>query len=402
MLRSLRRALALICLGAGFSACVGTALAQIGPNATGSATVARPRPKPQSADPSADSPAASRPADDRADNDEDLAPIPSKLSRKATRERDEPTDVTFAAEATNVTVDVAVLDNKGNPIPDIDQDKFRILEDNVPQKITDFQVSGEAPMTIALVIEFSARFQQIYSRGWFETLQTVYTFFQALKPEDYVSVIAYDIRSTLLTDFTNDRAKLQGAISRLTMPGFSESNMFDALADTADRMSKLEGRKAILYIGSGIDTFSKLTYDKTRRSLQESGVPVYAIGTLQAMRGMAEASGQLGAISGLDFIQGDNELRTFARETGGQAFFPTFAQELGQVFQSLTRSLRTEYTITYTPANQAHDGKFRRISVQLIDPKTGEALRLVDEKRKPMKYSIVATSGYTAPGGAVQ
>ena len=89
---------------------------------------------------------------------------------------------------------------------------------------------------------------------------------QTLKPDDYVAIIAYDLRTEILSDFTNDRGKIQEALSRLRIPGFSESNMFDALTDTADRMSKIEGRKAILLIASGIDTFSKLTYDKARKS----------------------------------------------------------------------------------------------------------------------------------------
>ena len=110
------------------------------------------------------------------------------------------------------------------------------------------------------------------------------------------------------------------AMQRLRIPGFSESNMFDALADTADRMSKIEGRKAILLIASGIDTFSKLTYDKARKSLQESGVPVYSIEMLQVERIMAE--GSMGPLQNLDFLQADNELKTFAKETGGQAYFP--------------------------------------------------------------------------------
>ncbi len=295
-----------------------------------------------------------------------------------------------------VTVDVAVLDNKGNPIPNLTKEKFRILEDNVPQKVGEFSV-GEAPMTIALVLEFSARFQALYSRGWFETLQASHAFVQMLKPDDYLAIIAYDLKSEILSDFTNDRAKTQEALSRLMVPGFSESNMFDALADTADRMSAIEGRKAILYIGSGIDTFSKLTYDKARRRLQESGVPVYAIGTLQSVRMMAESSGQMGQLDGLDFLQGDNELRTFAKETGGQAWFPRFSNELNGIFHSISQSLRSQYTLGYTSNNQARDGKFRKISVQLINPDTNEALRMTDEKGKPMKYTIVAKNGYTAP-----
>ena len=97
-------------------------------------------------------------------------------------------------------------------------------------------------------------------------------------------MIAYDLKTTILSDFTADRSKTMDALSLLRIPGFSESNMFDALADTTDRMSKIEGRKAVLLISSGIDTFSKLTYDKARKALQEAGVPVYSIEILGLMR----------------------------------------------------------------------------------------------------------------------
>ena len=162
------------------------------------------------------------------------------------------------------------------------------------------------------------------------TLNASYGFTQTLRPDDYIAIIAYDLRTEILADFTNDKSKIAEAMSRLRIPGFSESNMFDALADTADRMSKIEGRKAIVLVTSGIDTFSKLTYDKARKSLQESGVPVYTIGILQLTRELAEARGA----NTIDFLQGDNELRTFAKETGGQAFFPRFMAEMPNAFRA--------------------------------------------------------------------
>src|SRR6185312_1118805 len=236
-----------------------------------SQTVARPRKKAPADEPGT-------PAN--ADGGSDLSKIPSKLSPKATKDHEEQADATFKSETNLVTVDAQVLDNHGNPIPGIPRGNFRILEDNVPQTLSSFS-TGEAPMTVAMVVEFSARFQAFYSSGWAQTLNASYGFVGTLRPDDYVAVIAYDLKSTILSDFSNDRSKTMEALSRLRIPGFSESNMFDALTDTADRMSKIEGRKAILLIASGIDTFSKLTYDKTRKALQEYGVPVYSIEMLQ-------------------------------------------------------------------------------------------------------------------------
>ncbi len=209
---------------------------------------------------------------------------------------------------TTVQLDVAVLDNKGHFLPGIPREKFRVLEDNVPQKISSFSVNSDAPMTIAMVIEFSNLYQQYYSQGWYETLVASYGFVQTLKPDDYVAIVAYDLRTEILCDFTTDRGKVQEAMQRLRIPGFSEANLFDALVDTEQRMSNIEGRKAILLIASGRDTFSKLTYDKARKAVQEAGVPIYAVSMLQAIRIMAEP--YMGQIQYMDFLQADNEMKT--------------------------------------------------------------------------------------------
>ena len=161
----------------------------------------------------------------------------------------------------------------------------------------------------------------------------------------------------------------------------------------ADALSLL----AIVLIASGIDTFSKLTYDKARKALQDAGVPIYTIGLMQSAREMADAAGYLGPIERMDFLQADNQLRTFASETGGMSYFPRFYGEFPGIFQSIAQTLRSNYVLTYNPSNQARDGKARRIKVELVNPETNEAVRLNDDKGKPIKYKVVAKTGYTAP-----
>src|ERR1035441_10460698 len=182
------------------------------------------------------------PADSTTGNDEDLPKIPSKLKKdpQLTKGGDV---ARFHTDVDIVTIDAAVVDNKGRFIPGIPPGNFRILEDNVPQQIRKVDV-GEAPMTIAMVIEFSNRFQRYYSYAWFQTLQLAWGFASTLKPEDYAAIVAYDMRSEILTDFTTDKMKIREGLDRLKIAAFSEANMFDAVTDTADRMSEIEGRKA--------------------------------------------------------------------------------------------------------------------------------------------------------------
>ncbi len=345
---------------------------QDGPGKDVDQTVAKPRQP------------ASEPAD---------APIPSKLSKKA--QPDIPENVpSFKSDVDVVSVDISVLDNKGQFIPNIPRGNFRILEDNVPQQIRSFG-KGEAPMTVCLLIEFSARYQRYWSQTWYQTLTASYGFLQTLKPDDYVSVIAYDMKEEILSDFTTDKRQTYEAMQRLRIPGFSESNLFDALADTEDRMSKIEGRKAIVLIASGVDTFSKLTFDKARKAIQDGAVPIYAIGLMQALRIMSES--RMGPMTEMTYLQADNQMKTFAKETGGQSFFPRFFGEFPSIYQSISQALRSQYLIAYAPSNKARDGKFRKIKVELVNPSTNEPLRVTDEKGKPIKYQIVAKAGYTAP-----
>ncbi len=288
----------LVVLAAGFS--LSLVLAQDGPGSQSSETVARPKKK-DAPPPDPDSSPAitdASPASTADSDSTDEPKIPSKFTHK---DKDVPDTLpTFHSDVSTVQLDIAVLDNKGHFIPNIPRANFRVLEDNVPQQIGTFSANADAPMTIAMVIEFSNLYQQYWSQGWAETLTAAYGFVQTLKADDYVAVIAYDMRSDILSDFTTDRSKTGEALQRLRIAGFSEANLFDALVDTEQRMTNIEGRKAILLIASGRDTFSKLTYDKARKAIQEAAVPVYAISLLQASRIMAEP--YMGSNQRMDFL----------------------------------------------------------------------------------------------------
>jgi Ca-activated chloride channel homolog len=357
---------------------IGEVSAQSGPKKESGETVAKPRKK------SGDVPA-----------EEEQPKIPSKLNKKGQNELPDGVP-TFKSDSVSVNVDVAVIDNKGRFIPNIPPGNFRLLEDNVPQKISNFTM-GEAPMTICMVIEFSNLYQQYWSSSWFETLQASYGFLETLKPEDYVAVVAYDLRPEILSDFSTDKRKAHEAMARLRIAAFSESNLYDALTDTVERMSEIEGRKAVVLIASGVDTFSKQTFDQARKKIQSAGVPIYAIGIMQTLRELYDARGFMGPIQRLDFLQADNQMRTFAKESGGMSFFPRFFGEFPGIYGGIHQALRNQYSITFTPSNQTKDGKFRKLKVELYNPATNEPLRIVDEKGKPIKYQIIAKAGYTAP-----
>ena len=302
----------------------------------------------------------------------------------------------FTADANAVTVDIAVLDNRNQLIANIPPGNFQILEDGVPQKIVSVGQT-RAPATVALLIEFSNRWQQYWSETWYQTLTATYGFVETLQPEDWVAVIAYDLRPEILADFTQDRREINNALQRLRIAAYRESNLFDALADTVQRMSEIEGRKSVVLLSSGDDTFSRLNFNQTRKIVQEAGVTVHAIGLAQMLKEMLDSYGYVGGITRIGWLQSENQLRTFTKETGGFAFFPRFYGQFPTIFQSLNHLMRNQYTAVYVPSNTKRDGSYRKITVRLVDPQTNKELRITGKNNKRIKYSIIARKGYTAP-----
>ena len=97
----------------------------------------------------------------------------------------------------------------------------------------------------------------------------------------------------------------------------------------------------------------------------------------------------------LNYLQAQNQLKTFAAMTGGLSFSPLFQGELPDDFAQINNSIRNQYVLTYRPTNTKNDGSYRKIKVLLVDNE-GHPLQMQDEKGKPLKYSVIARDGYNA------
>ena len=117
---------------------------------------------------------------------------------------------------------------------------------------------------------------------------------------------------------------------------------------------------------------------------------------MQATRDYYDRRGAMGPSARMDFLQADNQMRTFSRESGGLSFFPRFYGEFPNIFQLLNYVMRNQYTAVYQPNNTLRNGEFRKIEVHLVSP-TGKELRVTDEKGKRVKYQVVHKQGYLAP-----
>ena len=294
-----------------------------------------------------------------------------------------------------VTVDVGVLLEKtGQFVPGLKPSNFRVYEDGVEQKISGFK-RVEAPITALMLCEF-ANSNYTY-RFIYDMRNAAWEFAQQLRPQDYVALMTFDMRTQIWLDFTQDKRQLLNAINSMVIPGFSERNLFDALYEAEDRLTRIEGHKYIILIASGRDTFSKITLDKIYQKVKSTpDITIFAISTGGALRAMTEGGPGMGAqMRDIDYLQADNQMKTFAKMTGGMFFAPRFVGEMPDIFGDINKAIRSKYELVYHPSNPKQDGSYRRLRVELVDDE-GHPLRMQDEKHKPLKYDIIARDGYKA------
>lgn len=289
-------------------------------------------------------------------------------------------------EVPEVTVDVGVLLEKTHQfVPGLKPNNFRVYEDGVEQKVSGFK-RVEAPITALMICEFAANsYSFIY-----DMRNAAFSFAQQLRPQDYVALMTFDMRNQIQLDFTQDKRQFLEAINSLRIPGFSETNLFDAVYEGLDRLERIEGRKYIILIASGVDTFSKLTLDKILKKVKAAqDITIYTVST----GGFARALSRRG--DSLTFLQGDNQMKTFASLTGGASYFPRFSGEMPDIFSEINQNIRSKYELVYHPSNAKQDGTYRKLRVELVDDE-GQPLRIQDEKHKPLKYDIISRDGYRA------
>ena len=296
-----------------------------------------------------------------------------------------------------VTVDARVIQKDGRPISlpeDAAKEHFKIWEDGVPQQIQSVTIS-KAPITAVLLVEFAATSY----RFMYDALNASYAFASNLQPQDWVAVVAFDMKDHILVDFTQDKQAVFGALNTLRIPGFSETNIFDAMYDTLDRLDRIPGRKELVVVASGRDTFSKLTLDQIMKKVKLTpNVTIYTISTGAALRNWIDTmygNNPDVSMAMMDYLQADNQMKTFARMTGGHWYQPRMEGELPDIFREIAGTIRNQYTITYKPTNTKQDGTYRKLKVELVGP-GDKPLEIKDQKNHEVKYQIIAREGYTA------
>ena len=355
---------------------------------------------PQTQQPDQTAPASGGPAGDtgviavprKKDVPEDVPP-PAPAAPKTIKNPEELGTVSLRLDVPEVTVDVGVLLEKTHQfVPGLKPANFRVYEDGVEQKVIGFK-RVEAPITALLLCEFASNsYYFIY-----DMKNAAWSFAQQLRPQDYVALVTFDMRTQIVTDFTQDKNQILRGINMLQIPGFRETNVFDALYESLDRLDRIEGRKYIILIATGRDTFSKLTFDQILKRVKASrDITIFTVSSGGMVRAMTEGRGGMnGAMRDMDYLQADNEMKTFSSITGGMSFFPRFEGEMPDIFQNINQTIRSKYELVYRPINAKQDGSYRKLRVALVDEE-GKPLLFQDQKKKPLKYDIIARDGYRA------
>ena len=274
------------------------------------------------------------------------------------------------------------------------KEHFKIYEDGVPQQIQSVTMS-KAPITAVLLVEFaSTNYNFMY-----DALNASYMFASSLQPQDWVAIEEFDMKTHILLDFTQDKQAVFGVLNRLRIPGFSETNIFDAMYDTLDRLDRIPGHKELVVVASGRDTLSKITLDTILKKIKVTpNVTIYTICTgeafLERVDAVAGANPNMSPLL-MEYVQAKNQMNVFARMTGGRSYAPRLMGELPDIFREVAQAIRNQYTITYKPTNTKQDGTYRKLKVELVGP-DGKPLIIKDEKNHDIKYQIVAREGYTA------
>lgn len=326
-----------------------------------------------------------------------------------------------------VNVDAVVYNKKtGQIITGLKKENFAIFEDGVKQNISSF-TTPESPITVTLVVEYS-KWTELFGSaaggyfepGTYEVIRPVSQFLTRFikPPNDYASVIAFDIRPTPITDFTNDPARIRATIDLLLRnnPAFRENNLFDSLKfalvggkgdsvvleDSKSRTSEYGGmvsvkskRRAIILVASGINTFSRISLDEIRKVIQEAGVPIYIISTGNLFYKKYEQylppeDNIITGIPGrLSFLQAANQLKAFAKESGGAFFEMTFPGEAPGYLNSINGLLRSQYSLAYDLETQHEPGKKYKLVVKVDVDGDGQ----YDDKQ----YVVQHRPFYTTP-----
>lgn len=276
------------------------------------------------------------------------APDDSSHSSDSSRSGDQPETVLHAI-VNEVNLVFTVTDKHRRFVKNLGTNDIKLLDDNKPPaKITDFRSETDLPLRVGLLVDVSG---SVKSRFSFEQQAAIEFLTHVIrKDKDLAFITGFDTTPEVTQDFTNDIDKLSQGVHKLR-PGGGTA-LYDALYFACrDKMLKQQSqeatRRAIILVSDGEDNQSRITRDQAIEMAQRADVIVYGIST---------------NVSGSK-TRGDKVLERLAEATGGRALFPFKIQDVAHDFSEIHEELRSQYAISYKPANFIADGRYRTIQI---------------------------------------
>lgn len=298
-----------------------------------------------------------------------------------------------------VTLKLLVQDPNGYFIPDLHPDNFVVYENGVRQKNATVEIE-HAPVSLAVVLEFGGRYPSVNKILANEASSAGRQLIEMLGREDRVAIWKYADRPELLADFSLDHEKLHTMLFSLQPPSVSEANLYDALVAILERMQQVRGRKAIVLLSSGVDTFSKAPFDEAVKAATVSNTPVYAISLGEILRAAAEVFGPAAPSAHVDWKHAQDKLGEIARASGGRLYSPTTSVDLSGIYDDMIENLKVRYVITYKSSTAQALNSPRTVKVELVNPKSGAPLQILDASGRTIHAHLTLEDSYV-PSKAV-
>jgi Ca-activated chloride channel homolog len=264
-------------------------------------------------------------------------------------------DTTIRKQVDEVNVIFTVTDKRGKFVKNLGKDDFAIRDDKKPpQAVVGFSTQTDLPLRVGLLIDVS---NSVRDRFRFEQEAAIQFLNQVIRPNsDKAFVLGFDTISEVTADFTSDAAELARGVAQLK-PGGGTA-LYDALYYACrDKLMKIREngpvRRAVILISDGEDNQSRVTRDESIEMAQRAEVILYAIST---------------NTSGMQ-SRGDKVLQMMAEQTGGRVFFPFKIEDMADAFTDIDEELRSQYALSYKPADFQPDGRFRTIELAVVNNK---------------------------------
>ncbi len=259
-----------------------------------------------------------------------------------------------------VLINVTVTDPLNRFVTGLDREHFKLFEDKVEQQITQF-ASEDAPLSIGLVYDASGSMGSKLTKSRQATAQ----FFKTANPEDEFFLVQFHDRPDLVVPFTHQTEEIQNRLAFTEAKG--RTALLDGVYLAMSQMKKAKNtRKAVLIISDGGDNSSRYTESEIRNAVREADVQIYAIGIFEPIHARGRTAEEL---------SGPGLLSELSEQTGGRHFAVENINELPDVAAKIGIELRNQYVIGYSPINQSRDGKYRRVTVKLNQPRGLPPLR---------------------------